>query len=77
MCATCAEMVERCVYCREPRRVQPDGFVARMYLALYYSSLISYMLVNTEVDPDPFRDYWEFPSSDSESETSAGGVVHS
>ena len=87
VCATCSEMLERCVYCREPRRPtrEPENFMARVYLALYYASVIGYVMGqfdDAELDFDV--DYWDSgsgsePDSEPESMSTsiAGGVLHS
>ena len=88
VCESCSEILERCVYCREPRRPipEPKNFMARVYLALYYASVIGYVMGqfdDAELDLDV--DYWDSGSDpDSEPESlstsiamGAGGVLHS
>lgn len=67
VCEPCSEMVERCVYCREPRRLRggAEDLAARLYMALYYTSVIGYLLGQAEApDSDP-PVYWD-PDSDPE-----------
>lgn len=67
VCAACAALVDKCVYCRAPRAgfapgADAETVLLRMYTALYYASLVSYVM--GQVDLAPGSD----PDSDSESE---------
>lgn len=74
VCAPCSKMIDKCVYCREPRGGGTpndlEKIFMRMYVALYYSSVIGYMLGHVDVSSDSDS------ASDSESEASAGGLLH-
>lgn len=79
VCAPCSATVERCVYCREPRRAaaesESENFMARVYLALYYASVIVHTVAqvdasvaDTDADSETYGEP-DDPGSDSESES--------
>lgn len=63
VCGSCDAKLARCVYCRgrlRPSHPEPGNILVKMYVALYYSTLIGYFM--GQVD-----DHWLDSASDGSS----------